>query len=240
MKYTPISLDRRTGPGSPAGPVAARPPYGIIETIMKTIRSFIAIDLSPEARAGLGDLQNRLKAVVPPKTVRWIALPNIHLTLHFLGDIAVSDVEKVTELVQATAANFQPFRLSLAGLGCFPNTRRPRIVWAGVGGETRVLGELQQELGERLRVINFTPETRPYSPHLTIGRVNNLPPHRLAQLGELLEQEQLTVEELARLTVAEIRLIKSDLQPAGPVYTLLGRGVLGSPQKPFTATPPTP
>lgn len=205
---------------------------------MKTIRSFIAIDLTPAARAGLGDLQNRLKAVVPPKTVRWTALPNIHLTLHFLGEIAISDVETVTGLVQATAANFQPFRLSLAGLGCFPNTRRPRIVWVGVGGETRILGELQRELGERLRVINFTPEARPYSPHLTIGRVNNLPPHRLAQLGELLEQEQLTVGELARLTVTEIQLIKSDLQPTGPVYTSLGRGTLGSP--PPTATPPAP
>jgi 2'-5' RNA ligase len=240
MKYTPISLDRRTGPGSPAGPVAERPPYGIIETTMKTIRSFIAIDLSPEARAGLGDLQNRLKAVVPPKTVRWTALPNIHLTLHFLGEIAVNDVETVTGLVQATAANFQPFRLSLAGLGCFPNTRRPRIVWVGVGGGTRVLGELQRELGERLQVINFTPEARPYSPHLTIGRVNNLPPHRLAQLGELVEQEQLAVGELAQLTVAEIRLIKSDLQPAGPVYTSLARGILGTRHDLSTATPPAP
>ncbi len=195
---------------------------------MEKIRSFIAIDLTPEARAGLSDLQNRLKAVLPPKTVRWTALPNIHLTLHFLGDIAASDVEKVTEIVQATAANFQPFRLRLAGLGCFPNTRRPRIVWAGVNGETRILGELHRRLGEGLRVIDFTPEARPYSPHLTIGRVNDLPPHRLAQLGELLEQERLAVGELARLTVTEIQLIKSDLQPAGPVYTALGWGMLGS------------
>lgn len=195
---------------------------------MKTIRSFIAIDLTPEARAGLGDLQHRLKAVVPPKTVRWTALPNIHLTLHFLGDIAASDVEKVTEIVQTTAVNFQPFRLSLAGLGCFPNTRRPRIVWAGITGEMKLLGELHRALGERLRVINFTPEARPYSPHLTIGRVNDLPPYRLAQLGELLEQERPAVKELAQLPVTEIQLIKSDLQPAGPVYTPLARGSLGS------------
>ena len=197
---------------------------------MKKIRSFIAIDLTPEARSRLGDLQNRLKAVLPPKSVRWTALPNIHLTLHFLGDIAGSDVEKVTEIVRTTAAEFQSFRLRLAGLGCFPNTRRPRIVWAGVSGETRVLGEIHRMLGERLRVIDFTPEARPYSPHLTIGRVNNLPPYRLAQLGDLLEQEQRTVGELVQLTVTEIQLIQSDLQPAGPVYTSLDRGVLGSGQ----------
>ena len=89
-----------------------------------------------------------------------------------------------------------------------------------------MLAALYQELGERLKVINFTPETRPYSAHLTIGRVRNgLPPRHLTQLGEPLEQERLAVGELARLQVTEVSLIKSELKPTGAVYTPLAQGV---------------
>lgn len=197
---------------------------------MKTVRSFIAIELSDEARSVLVDLQNRLKAVVPPKAVRWTAPRNIHLTLHFLGDVAVSEVEKVTEAVNAAASNCQSFMLTVAGLGCFPNSRRPRIIWAGVAGDTATLVRLQRDLGEKLKVIDFSPEARPFSAHLTIGRVRNgIPRRHLTQLAEALEQEQLSVGELVTLEVTEISLIKSELKPGGSVYTPLARGVFPSP-----------
>ena len=191
---------------------------------MQTIRSFIAIELSDEARSVLADLQNRLKAVVPPKTVRWTAPQNIHLTLHFLGEVEVNEVEQVSRAVKTAASHCRPFSLTLTGLGCFPNTRRPRIVWVGVRGETELLVALHQTLGEGLKVIDFKPEVRPYSPHLTIGRVKNgLPPRQLTQLGEVLDQEIRLIGELATLNVVELSLIKSELTPSGPVYTPLTR-----------------
>ncbi len=103
---------------------------------MTTIRSFIAIELSNEACAALADLQDRLKAVTPPRTLRWTKPQSIHLTLHFLGNITAKQVVKVTEIVQTVASTGQSFSLRLEGLGCFPNMRRPRIVWVGVMGET--------------------------------------------------------------------------------------------------------
>src|SRR5688500_2375905 len=106
---------------------------------MQTIRSFIAIELSDEARAALADLQNRLKAVAPTQATRWAPLESIHLTLHFLGDVATSDVEKIVELIQQAASACPPFDLTVGGLGCFPNTRRPRIIWAGISGQTETL-----------------------------------------------------------------------------------------------------
>jgi 2'-5' RNA ligase len=196
---------------------------------MQTIRSFIAIELSDEARSVLADLQNRLKAVVPPKTVRWTAPQNIHLTLHFLGDVEVNEVEQVSQAVKTAASNCRPFSLTLTGLGCFPNTRRPRIVWVGVRDKTETLVALHQNLGEGLNVINFKPEDRPYSPHLTIGRVKNgLPRRQLTQLGEVLDQEIRLIGELATLNVAELSLIKSELTPSGPVYTPLTRAAFQS------------
>ena len=194
---------------------------------MTTIRTFIAIELSDQARTALADLQNRLKAVIPPRTVRWTAVENIHLTLHFLGDIAAGDVDKVAAALTTVTAAHRPLALELRELGCFPNTRRPRIVWAGVAGEIDTLVELHRDLGQQLKVIDFTPEARPYAPHLTIGRVNKgLPSRQVSQLGETLEKARLEVNHLAPLEVDEICLFQSDLRPGGPVYTSLARGLL--------------
>lgn len=192
----------------------------------ETMRTFIAIELSDEARSALLDLQNRLKSVLPPKTVRWTAPANIHLTLHFLGEIPVEQVEAIGQVVKSTALECPPFTLKLAGMGCFPNTRRPRIVWAGVSGQTKPLLEMHRAVGDRLkRMIAFEPDSRPYAPHLTIGRVKNgLPRRHLTQLGETLEQERLAVGELARLPVAGISLIQSELKSGGAVYTPLAHG----------------
>ena len=193
---------------------------------MTTIRSFIAIELSDEARIKIAQLQSHLKGVSPANTVRWTVPQNIHLTLHFLGDVAVDDLEEVARAVGAAAAGCPVFSLNLSNLGCFPNTRRPRIMWVGVLGETDTLTKLHQTLGEQLHQrIGFQPESRPYSPHLTIGRVKNgIPRRRLDQLGQMLEQEIPAVGQLAELPVTEIQLIQSDLKANGPVYTPLARG----------------
>jgi 2'-5' RNA ligase len=192
----------------------------------QTVRTFIAIELSDEARLALLDLQNRLKTILPPKTVRWTAPPNIHLTLHFLGETPVEQVAAIGQVVKSAAQECPPFALKLAGMGCFPNTRRPRILWAGVSGQTKPLLAMHQTLGEGLKtVIDFKPDNRPYAPHLTIGRVKNRIPRRhLTQLGQALEQERLAVGELARLPVAGVSLIKSELKPTGAVYTPLAHG----------------
>ena len=117
-------------------------------------------------------LQSRLKEASPPQTVRWTDPKNVHLTLHFLGDLPEDSLEDVSRTVHDTAAAHTPFALNLANLGCFPNTRRPRIVWVGLTGDTDHLIALQSNLGDRLRKgVGFEPESRTYSPHLTIGRV---------------------------------------------------------------------
>jgi len=197
---------------------------------MKTVRTFIAIALSTEARANITQLQSRLKGVSPPNTVHWTMSQNIHLTLHFLGNVAVDDLEETAQAVRAAAESCPAFVLNLSSLGCFPNTRRPRIVWVGVSGETEILTNLHQTLGDQLHQrIGFRPELRPYSPHLTIGRVKRgIPQRKLDQLGQMLEQKMPQVGQLAALPVTEIQLIQSDLKPDGPVYTPLAREKLNS------------
>ena len=195
---------------------------------MPTIRSFIAIELSDHARTELTRLQERLKDIMPAVSVRWGIPKNIHLTLHFLGDLSIDHLETVSRTVRDVATTIPSFSLSLGNLGCFPNTRRPRIVWVSVSGETEILVRLHRELGNQLQKrIGFKPEARPYSPHLTIGRVKKgIPQQRLREMGQILEQEIPRAGELAVLPVHHILFIRSDLKPVGPIYTSLTKAHL--------------
>jgi 2'-5' RNA ligase len=195
----------------------------------KTVRSFIAIELSEESRTELARLQSRLKEASPPKAIRWTDPKNVHLTLHFLGDLAEDQLENVSRTVSDAAAPHTPFSLSLSSLGCFPNLRRARIVWVGITGDTDRLVALQSDLGDRLKKgIGFEPESRTYSPHLTIGRVKKgLTQNPLRELGQILEQQIPRVGRLATLPVDYIHFIRSDLKPDGPVYTSLAKAPLG-------------
>lgn len=188
-----------------------------------TIRSFIAIELSAQAQQALTVLQGRLKTVSPPHAVRWNATQNIHLTLHFLGDVTDAQLEPIQAAMQAAAETVSPFTLQLGGLGCFPNTSRPRIIWVGLTEQSSALTTLHGTLGQNLSAaIGFAPEQRPFSPHLTIGRVKSgIPKRHLPTLSQTLQQEQRRVGKLADLSVTEICLFQSELRPTGSVYTQL-------------------
>ncbi|MCB0167235.1 MAG: RNA 2',3'-cyclic phosphodiesterase, partial [Anaerolineae bacterium] len=181
---------------------------------MTTIRTFIAIELPDEARRAVTHVQNRLKGLAPPHTVRWTASQNIHLTLYFLGDVQTGELDKVNDALQTSTETARSFSLTLSELGCFPNLRRPRILWIGVHGDTKPLIALHHRLGTALQTaINFTPESRPYAPHLTIGRVNSgVPARHVQQLSQTLETEQ-AVGRLVTFEVDYISLIKSELKP---------------------------
>lgn len=199
---------------------------------MKTIRTFLAIPLTDEATRGLARLQEQLKDALPPNTVRWTVPENIHLTLHFLGDVEEKHIETIVNALNDVSLAHSAFSLELTNLGCFPSPRRPRIVWVGLSGETRTLIDLQQRLGKRLKdAIGFLPDSRSYSPHLTIGRVKKgVPQHRMRELGPSLENEIARVGHLAALPVHHIRFVRSDLRPSGPIYTTLAKANLaGSP-----------
>jgi len=194
----------------------------------ETIRSFIAIQLTDEARGGLAQLQGELKNILPPNTVRWTSPKNIHLTLHFLGDVDKNQLETISRTVHELSHRHTALILDLVNLGCFPNTRRPRIVWVGLSGEIDALAHIQQELGKALQAaIGFQPESRKYSPHLTIGRVKKgVPQQQLHELGRALENEISRVGRLSSLPVDFIHFIRSDLKPAGPIHTTLSKAHL--------------
>ena len=97
----------------------------------------------------------------------------IHLTLKFLGNIDPHLVDNLLEAMRRSAQGSSPFRLQLSGLGLFPNAKEPWVLWVGVDGDLDPLRGLQERVEEAVVKLGFPRESRPFSPHLTLGRVHD-------------------------------------------------------------------
>ena len=107
------------------------------------LRTFIAIELDEPLRLALGRVQGKFKRQIPPRDVKWVAAENIHLTLKFLGDTPRGRLPELGAALQAACAGLAPFEVSIEGRGCFPNLRRPRVIWVAVREKGQALVRLQ-------------------------------------------------------------------------------------------------
>ncbi len=193
---------------------------------MTLVRTFIAIHLNDTLRDQIEALANELRRRPGGQAARWTPKGNIHLTIKFLGDVERNDLPAVYEAVGRAAAGVTPFAVEVADLGCFPNTRRPNIVWVGLQGELAALRRLQQAIEGALEPLGHPRERRPFSPHLTIGRVNRrASAAETAALGQTIASYGPVA--LGRVAVASVSVVQSDLRPAGPIYTDLSMAPLG-------------
>jgi RNA 2',3'-cyclic 3'-phosphodiesterase len=186
-----------------------------VKSGMTAIRAFIAIDLPPTLREKLDAVIDKLQTV-SSGAVRWVPAKNIHLTLKFLGDISPANLQVLSKILAVETQDCPPFEMGVGGVGAFPNDRRPRVVWVGVKAPP-VLENLQRNIESETRRLGYTPEERPFSPHLTIGRVtHNAKPQDIRQLSETLVN--LDTGNLGHIRVDKIFLFRSDLYPSGAVY----------------------
>jgi RNA 2',3'-cyclic 3'-phosphodiesterase len=192
------------------------------------IRSFVAINLPPATQDALTKVSQRLRRRAPYDSVRWSRVSGIHLTLKFLGDVAPSDLPEIKSVLAEVGARHTRFRFTVGGVGCFPNVRRPQVVWVGLEEESGVLAALQRDVEQSLAPLGFAPEKRAFHPHLTLGRtVRNVRPTDLRRLGELIATAG--VGELGHVHVNAFHLMRSDLRPRGAIYTALAAFALEAP-----------
>ena len=136
------------------------------------LRSFIAIPLPPSLQQQIGKLQQQLRRQLPElKTPR---IENLHLTLHFLGDQPHQLLAEIGQLMLSIGEKKKNFNVTLKGLGCFPDMKRPRILWLGVDPPTELF-DLYQQSARLLTRVGLCPAQRRYHPHLTIGRFRSKP-----------------------------------------------------------------
>ncbi len=184
------------------------------------MRTFIAIDLPESLKRSLTDLIESLMTY--RADVRWVKGDNLHVTIKFLGNIEKDMLTSIEEALKDVSARFTPFDISFEGIGCFPNMRRPRIIWIGIR-ENPVLTHIHSELEERLCGIGFEREKRRFSPHLTAGRVMS------ARGFKLLSQnlQGISGEKHGIMEATSLSLMRSDLSGSGARYTLIRDFPLG-------------
>jgi 2'-5' RNA ligase len=193
----------------------------------ETYRTFIALPLSEAVTRQLGDVEAVLRRACPERAVRWVPPERVHLTLFFLGDVLVDRLEPTQRAIAVVARNIPPFSFAVQGLGAFPNTKRPRVVWVGVEDASGRLALLHDALNEAMEAIGFAPDTRPFSPHLTLGRVRRRTARRdVRRVGEAVVQAE--VGHLGDVPAEELIFFRSVLKPTGAEYTPLARFPLGA------------
>ncbi len=185
---------------------------------MDYIRAFISIELPDNVRSDLQKLQEDFKRSFP--RFRWVSVNSVHLTLKFLGNVAPDQIEPIKKDLGKIAEEHPAFRLSLKDTGLFPNMRRPRVVWVGLGENIDALSQVQKHIDSALTPLGFPPEKRDFTPHLTLARVpEGMRPDELEEFGK-----QWTAVKFAGGRYFEakgINLMKSTLKPTGAVYDVL-------------------
>jgi 2'-5' RNA ligase len=185
---------------------------------MEKIRAFIAIELPDAISDALSSMQGGLRAERHPY-VKWVNPGGIHLTLKFLGDIDADKVSPITEAIARAAQGVSPFHLELGDLGAFPNPRRPNVIWVAVTGDVERLASLQKGIDHSLVPLGFSPESRPFTPHLTLGRLRERASAGERQrIGESLVTAK---SEVVPFQAGEISLMRSTLTPSGAIYSRL-------------------
>jgi len=194
---------------------------------MSSLRVFIAIELSSHVSDAIQKETARLRQTLGNEVIRWVPTQNMHLTLKFIGETSTSHLDFLKQLIAREANAHQQFNLQLGGLGSFPNSRKPHLLWIGIHAPAD-LSALQKNIEAGTTRLGYEQEERAFSPHLSIGRVRqNISQSELQKIRTTLDTIQLGNIGIAR--VDSIHLFKSDLQPSGSIYTKLFSAPLSKP-----------
>ena len=179
------------------------------------MRLFVAIDLTPEVRAALGELLDKLRPATD--AVRWVNPEAMHVTLKFIGDTPAEELGLIRARLAAVHTNAS-VEMRFRRLGFFPNERQPRVFWVGIEA-TENLAELAAQVEAELAALAIAREARPFAPHLTLGRFRE--PDRGRHLQERIQE--FAEREFGRVTTSEFFLYQSQLSARGAHYTRLAR-----------------
>ena len=178
----------------------------------RTIRAFLAVTVSADAKDVLSGIRDKLSSS-ELHGLKLVDPTQIHLTIKFLGKVSVDDIERVTEATCSIAADYKPFTLKLQGVGVFPSVRRANVLWVGLAGDLLILKQLTVDVNTELASLGIDPEKR-FSPHLTVARIskNISPIDRRRAVDRLFS----ITPEPALVPVSSINIMSSTLHRSGP------------------------
>jgi 2'-5' RNA ligase len=185
----------------------------------ETKRLFTALFPPAHILAGLQAAVAGMGQGLPARGIRWTRPEQIHLTLNFLGAIDTARIPEIESALRAACQGHRRHKVRVAGLGCFPNPSRPRILWAGLAGDLRAVENLKKALDAGLLACGCVGEDRPFQAHLTVGRVSELNAEGRRQVAEALAREQQ--RDFGEWAVERVDLMQSVLSPQGAAYSVL-------------------
>jgi 2'-5' RNA ligase len=175
------------------------------------MRVFIAVDLPNEIREALRKVQLELRPLT--HSVRWVAPESIHITLKFVGEVPDKRIEDIDSAI--TGLTWKPFTVTVRGVGFFPGTRSPRVLWAGM--EAPTMQGLAEQLDTRMERLGFEKEKRAFRPHITLARANNT----RIESSLVSAAAQYEEHEFGAFAVDRMFLFRSTLKPTGSEYEKL-------------------
>lgn len=178
---------------------------------MNTKRTFIAIKVEPEKI--LTDLFKTLKSNLKDEKIKWVEENNLHLTLRFLGETSQTQFRQADWLLKKLASEFKPFSFDLQGTGFFGNRSQPKVLFVSVVN-AEILSRFADRLVKDISDFGFQTDEKPFSPHLTLGRIKQL--QNGTQFLDLVKQYKNV--PFQKVTVNEVIFYESILLPTGPVY----------------------
>jgi 2'-5' RNA ligase len=182
----------------------------------KGIRAFLAIELPAEILREIALIQGHLKKDVQGM-IRWVRPEGIHLTLKFFGDISEADIATISRVMANQVNGLKPFSLDVRTVGVFPDMKRPRVIWLGIGGDVAPLIQFQQSLDHALHLHGYAKEERPFKPHLTLARIKE---HKgFCGLEKITKKEGH--DTAGCFAASELVLFRSRLTPQGANYMKL-------------------
>ena len=185
---------------------------------MGLLRTFIAVDIPQVIQAAIQHEADNLRNSIG-ECVRWVSAKNIHITLKFLGDVSSENVDMLTQVLRAETDSCPPFDITVGKLGSFPNSKRARVLFIRVQAPAE-LKALHRGIESATVRLGYESDSRPFSPHLTIGRVRD---HISASDQQRIHKtlDDAKIDALGTARVDSVHLYKSDLKPGGSVYTKL-------------------
>jgi 2'-5' RNA ligase len=179
------------------------------------MRTFIAVDLDDKLKTRFVHIINRLNT--GDGSIKWITRLGMHITLNFLGEVSESQKSDVERVLDNVTNKHSSFLLQCRGAGTFPhNSRNPRIIWIGLD-KNEAFETLHRDIEEEMAGLGFPKDSRPFHPHLTLGRVK-----KQAQLQTVLSRlQQYRSEHFGDIIVKKVIYYQSTLRPTGAEYTVL-------------------
>jgi 2'-5' RNA ligase len=186
---------------------------------MQTLRTFIAVDFPIEIKEKIIEITAYFQSKLPPAQIKWVEPDHMHLTLKFMGETPHDKLVQIKQSIHQVISVFPSFEIEIKALGMYPNNQRPRVIWLGINAENYLI-LLHNQLDQALKGEGIKSDRRPFSPHLTIGRVRrNADQESVIQIGRILSQ--FKIASLGSIKIDEILYYQSVLTPQGPIYTIL-------------------